>query len=81
CVHVLYPAWVPTAMGLGDGTNPPPPKPVRRSEAQVSDLLLERMGGPRLNINASRLPLLALIARTTMPGLYTRAIQRIVSNE
>jgi len=47
-VHVLYPAWVPTAMGsAGDGRLPP--KLVRRTEALVSNLLLEHMGGPRID--------------------------------
>ena len=75
-VHVLYPAWVPTAMGLGDGTGALPPRVVRRTEAQVSNLVLERMGGTRLDINASRLPVLALIGRAAVPGLYARAIER-----
>jgi short-subunit dehydrogenase len=75
-VHVLYPAWVPTAMGLGDGTGTPPPRPVRRTEAQVSSLLLERMGTARVDINASRLPLLAVLARTTMPTAYARAMRK-----
>ena len=60
--HVLYPAWVPTAMGLGDGSSALPPKAVRRTDAQVANVLLERMGGTRIDINASRLPLLAVIA-------------------
>jgi short-subunit dehydrogenase len=75
-VHVLYPAWVPTAMGLGDGTTPPPPKLVRRTEAQVSKLLLERMGTARVDINASRLPLLAILARTALPTAYARAMRK-----
>ena len=75
-VHVLYPAWVPTAMGLGDGSGPPPPKPVRRTEAQVSNLLLERMGTTRVDINASRLPLVAVLARTAMPTVYARAMRK-----
>jgi 3-oxoacyl-[acyl-carrier protein] reductase len=75
-VHVLYPAWVPTAMGLGDGTTPPPPKPVRRTETQVSNLLLDRMGTARVDINASRLPLLAVLARTMLPRAYARAMRR-----
>jgi short-subunit dehydrogenase len=74
-VHVLYPAWVPTAMGLGDGTGTLPPKLVRRTETQVSNLLLERAGTARVDINASRLPLLAVIGRAAMPGLYARAMQ------
>jgi len=77
-VHVLYPAWVPTAMGLGDGDGDGrlPPKPVRRTEAQVSNLVLDRMGRARVDINASRLPLLATISRTLLPGAYARAMQR-----
>jgi len=55
-VHVLYPAWVPTAMGLsGAGeASAMPPKAVRRTEEQVSALVLERMGRDRMEINAPR---------------------------
>lgn len=77
-VHVLYPAWVPTAMGLsgtGDGGSLPP-KPVRRTEAQVSELVLERMGGARLEINAALLPLLAPMGRTLAPTLYQQAMRK-----
>ncbi len=77
-VHVLYPAWVPTAMGMSgleDGGTLPP-KPVRRTEAQVSDLVLGRMGGPRLEINAAVLPLLAPIGRTIAPRTYQRSMRR-----
>jgi short-subunit dehydrogenase len=80
-VHVLYPAWVPTAMGMSgleDGGSLPP-KPVRRSEAQVSHLVLERMGGPRLEINAAVLPLLAPIGRTLAPRTYQRSMRRYSS--
>jgi short-subunit dehydrogenase len=78
-VHVLYPAWVPTAMGVGDGSVPPPPKLVRRTDAQVSTLLLEHMGGSRVDINASRLPLLAVVGRALMPRLYARAMGQYAS--
>ncbi len=78
-VHVLYPAWVPTAMGLGDGSSPLPPKVVRRTEAQVSALLLERMGRAVVDINASRLPLLAVAARALAPSLYGRAMAKYAS--
>ncbi len=77
-VHVLYPAWVPTAMGMsgvGDG-GALPPRPVRRSESQVSAFVLERMGGPRMEINAAVLPLLAPIGRTVAPVSYQKAIRR-----
>ncbi|HLG93155.1 MAG TPA: SDR family NAD(P)-dependent oxidoreductase [Acidimicrobiales bacterium] len=76
-VHVLYPAWVPTAMGLSghqDGGKLPP-RAVRRSEAQVSQLVLERMGGPRIEINAAVLPLLAPIGRSLAPVSYQRAMR------
>jgi NAD(P)-dependent dehydrogenase (short-subunit alcohol dehydrogenase family) len=76
-VHVLYPAWVPTAMGMSgneDGGRLPP-KAVRRSDAQISELVLERMGGPRMEINAAALPLLAPIGRTIAPISYQKAIR------
>jgi NAD(P)-dependent dehydrogenase (short-subunit alcohol dehydrogenase family) len=76
-VHVLYPGWMPTAMGLSgsvDGGDLPP-KAVRRSEEHVSALVLERMGGPRVEINAAALPLLAPILRTIAPLIYQRAIR------
>jgi 2-hydroxycyclohexanecarboxyl-CoA dehydrogenase len=76
-VHVLYPAWVPTAMGMSgveDGGGLPP-KMVRRSEEEVSALLLERMGGKRIDINAAALPLLAPIGRTIAPVSYQKAIR------
>jgi NAD(P)-dependent dehydrogenase (short-subunit alcohol dehydrogenase family) len=76
-VHVLYPAWVPTAMGMSgvEAGGPMPPKPVRRTEEQVSNLLLERMGGPRMEINAARLPLAAPIARVLLPRAYQRSMR------
>ena len=76
-VHVLYPAWVPTAMGMSgvEAGGAMPPKPVRRTEEQVSTLLLERMGGPRMEINAARLPLAAPIARVLLPRAYQRAMR------
>ncbi|MGH9079821.1 MAG: SDR family NAD(P)-dependent oxidoreductase [Acidimicrobiales bacterium] len=76
-VHVLYPAWVPTAMGLSgteDGGSLPP-KMVRRSESDVSDLVLDRMGGPRMEINAAALPLLAPIGRSVAPVSYQKAMR------
>ena len=76
-VHVLYPAWVPTAMGMSgvDSGGALPPRPVRRTEAQISELVLERMGGPRFEINAAVLPLLAGIGRTVAPVAYQRAMR------
>ena len=76
-VHVFYPAWVPTAMSLSDtdAGEALPPKAVRRTEEQVSALLLERMGGRRVEINAAALPLLAPIARTIAPISYQNAVR------
>jgi NAD(P)-dependent dehydrogenase (short-subunit alcohol dehydrogenase family) len=77
-VHVLYPAWVPTAMGMSgvDDGGSLPPKMVRRSEAQVSDLVLGRMGGRRMEINAAVLPLLAPIGRSIAPVSYQKAMRQ-----
>ena len=76
-VHVFYPAWVPTAMSLSDtdAGEALPPKAVRRTEEQVSALLLERMGGRRVEINAAALPLLAPIARSIAPISYQNAVR------
>jgi NAD(P)-dependent dehydrogenase (short-subunit alcohol dehydrogenase family) len=77
-VHVLYPAWVPTAMGMSgaDDGGTLPPRLARRTEAQVSALVLGRMGGRRMEINAAALPLLAPISRTVAPISYQRAMRR-----
>ena len=76
-VHALYPAWVPTAMGMSgvDDGGSLPPRVVRRSDAQVSELVLRRMGGPRIEINAAVLPLLAPIGRTLAPVSYQKAMR------
>jgi len=82
-VHVLYPGWVPTAMGLSgneDGGSLPP-KMVRRTEQQVATLVADRMGGPHLDINAARLPLLAPIGRTLAPLTYQRAMRRMATTQ
>jgi NAD(P)-dependent dehydrogenase (short-subunit alcohol dehydrogenase family) len=77
-LHVLYPGWVPTPMGsaaLDDGM-PPPPRAVRRTEDQVSKLLLARMGGPKVDIDATLVARLAPVARSLFPGLYRRGVRR-----
>ncbi len=76
-VHILYPGWVPTAMGMSGQTDGGslPPKLVRRSEEQVSSLVRERMAGRRVDINAAVLPLLAPIGRTIAPIPYQKAIR------
>lgn len=78
-VHVLYPGWVPTAMGLSgqkDGGSLPP-KAVRRTAEGVAKLTADRMGGARIDINAARLPLLAPIARTIAPRAYQMSMRRM----
>jgi NAD(P)-dependent dehydrogenase (short-subunit alcohol dehydrogenase family) len=80
-IHVLYPGWVPTAMGLSgneDGGSLHP-KLVRRTADGVASLLADRMGGPKMEINAARLPLVAPIARTLAPIAYQRAMRRLAT--
>jgi len=74
-LHVIYPAWVPTEMGLravNTGGLAMPPRAARRTEEQVSSLVLRRLGGPRVEINAAALPLVAPMLRTVMPRTYHR---------
>ncbi len=83
-VHVLYPAWVPTAMGMSgvnDSDGSLPPKAVRRTEEDVSRTVLERMGGDRMDINAAWLPLLAPIGRTLAPRAYQRGMRKFASSQ
>ena len=77
-VHVLYPGWVPTALGQGavDGGMPPPPKGVRRTEEQVSRLALDRIGRPSIEINAARIATLAPVARALAPAIYRRTMRK-----
>jgi len=74
-LHAVYPGWVPTEMGLTavrDGGLSLPPRAVRRTEGQVSSLVLRRMFDPRLEINVAWLPLVAPILRTVAPRTYQR---------
>jgi short-subunit dehydrogenase len=77
-VHVLYPGWVPTAMGLAavERGMALPPRPVRRTEEQISELVLERMGGNAIELNASRLPVMAPLARAFFPRAYRRSVTK-----
>ena len=77
-VHVIYPGLVPTAMGMSGIApgDPLPPKLVRRTETEVSELVLDRLGGPRIEINAAWLPLLAPISRAILPRTYQRGIRQ-----
>ena len=77
-VHVLYPGWVPTAMGLAavERGMPLPPRVVRRTEEQISELVLEGMGGAAIELNASRLPVMAPLARAFFPRAYRRSVTK-----
>jgi NAD(P)-dependent dehydrogenase (short-subunit alcohol dehydrogenase family) len=77
-LHVLYPGWVPTAMGAAaiDDGMPMPPRVVRRTEEQVSKLVLARMGGPRLDIDAASVARLAPMARALFPGAYRKGVKK-----
>jgi NAD(P)-dependent dehydrogenase (short-subunit alcohol dehydrogenase family) len=74
-LHVIYPGWVPTEMGLyavQSGGLAMPPRPARRTEEQVSRLVLRRLGDARIEINCAALPLVAPVLRTVAPRLYHR---------
>ena len=74
-LHVVYPGWVATEMGLSAvelGRMQMPPRATRRTEEQVSSLVLRRLGDPRVEINCTRLPLLAPMFRTVAPRSYHR---------
>lgn len=75
-LHVLYPGWVPTPMGAGavEAGMPKPPRFVRRSEEQVSRLLLSQLGGPKVDIDAAPVARLAPVARALFPRLYRRGL-------
>ena len=73
-VQVIYPAFMPTAMGLAalDRGLRTPPFFARRTEAQVSKLVLRQLGGPRFEINAARVIVWATVFRALAPRLYQR---------
>jgi short-subunit dehydrogenase len=77
-VHILYPGWVPTALGQGavDQGMPMPPRAVRCSEAGVVRRTLRAVGGPGIEINAARVATLAPVARALVPPLYRRSMRR-----
>lgn len=73
-LHVVYPAWMPTDMGiqaLARGLRRPP-RWTRRSEEAVARRVLQRMGGPSLDISAAGLIDVAMVFRTAAPRLYHR---------
>jgi NAD(P)-dependent dehydrogenase (short-subunit alcohol dehydrogenase family) len=71
-MHVVYPAWMPTAMGrgaIGRGLRHPP-RLTRRTEEEVARLILDKMGGRTVDISASRLIDVAAVFRVAMPRTY-----------
>lgn len=77
-VHTLYPGWVPTAMGRSalEGGGAAPPKMVRRTEEQVSRLLLDRIGRNRVDIDAAPIARLAPLGRSLFPSLYRKGVRQ-----
>jgi len=77
-LHVLYPGWVPTAMGNEaiEAGMPMPPKIVRRTAQQVSQLVLARIGGPKLDIDAAPIARLAPVGRALFPGAYRKGVRK-----
>jgi hypothetical protein len=76
-LHVLYPGWVPTEMTEPDGQPDPhqPPRFVRRAPEQVARLVVAKLGGRRLELDATRLARVAPLARTFFPSAYRRGVR------
>jgi len=73
-MHVVYPAFMITELGLGAlgrGLRKPPRMTTRSVEA-VSQLILRQAGGPAVEISASRLIDAAVVLRSVMPRTYHR---------
>ncbi len=73
-VHVVYPAFMATELGLGAlerGLRKPPRLTTRRVTS-VSRAVLSRAGGPSLEISVSGLIDAAMVFRSLMPRTYHR---------
>ena len=73
-LHVVYPAFMATELGLsalGRGLRRPP-RLTRRSVPSVSRRILARAGGPGLEISVSGLIDAAMVFRAVLPGAYHR---------
>jgi short-subunit dehydrogenase len=73
-VHVVYPAFMATELGLGAlgrGLRKPP-RVTTRSVETVSRRILAQAGGPSLEISVSRLIDAAMVFRSLMPRTYRR---------
>jgi NAD(P)-dependent dehydrogenase (short-subunit alcohol dehydrogenase family) len=78
-VHVLYPGWVPTEMTReADGKLPErlPPRFVRRTDAEVSQLVIDRLGRRRFEIDATLVARVAPLAKTLFPTAYRRGVAK-----
>ena len=77
-VHVVYPGWVPTPMGMAavERGMPRPPKAVQRTEHDIDRLVLDGLGSDRFELNAARIATLAPVARALAPRLYQKQLVR-----
>ena len=73
-LHVVYPAFMATELGLGalDRGLRRPPRLTTRSVETVSRRILARAGGPALEISVSGLIDAAMVFRSLMPRTYHR---------
>lgn len=74
-LHVLYPGWVPTEMTQPDNDERLPPKLVRRTDEQIAALLIAGLGGPRLELDATKIARLAPVGRALFPRAYRRGLR------
>jgi NAD(P)-dependent dehydrogenase (short-subunit alcohol dehydrogenase family) len=73
-VHVVYPAFMATQLGLGalERGLRRPPRLTTRSVETVSQRILARAGGPDLEISVSGLIDVAMVFRSLLPRTYHR---------
>jgi NAD(P)-dependent dehydrogenase (short-subunit alcohol dehydrogenase family) len=73
-VHVVYPAFMATELGLGalERGLRRPPRFTTRSVETVSRRILAHAGGPALEISVSGLIDAAMVFRSLLPGTYHR---------
>lgn len=67
-----------TSLGEGAVTQgmKQPSRAVRRTEEQISKLVLTRMGGDAVDINAARVAVMAAVVRSLSPRLYRRMMEQ-----
>ncbi len=73
-LHVLYPGFVQSSMGseaLEQGMKSPP-RMIMKTPEQVSALVLEKLGGQRIEINAALISVLIPLLKSFAPRLYRR---------